>query len=68
MLTTLDVKQNNMSKLLCKIKCGWNWVMAKIMFNVDSLPNFQIKEIAFTPQIEEWNGEKQIKLRICDIR
>jgi len=41
---------------------------SSIMFNVDSLPNFQIKEIAFTPQIEEWNGEKQIKLRICDIR
>ena len=50
MPTTLDVKQNNMGKLLiwlgesisnlwCKFQCGWNWLIGKLMFSVDSCPN-----------------------------
>ena len=50
MLTTLDVKLNSMGKLLiwlgesisdlwCKLQCKWNWMMSKLMFNVDSCPN-----------------------------
>lgn len=28
-----------MEKLLCKIKCGWNWVMSKITFDIAACPN-----------------------------
>lgn len=41
MQRTLDaqLKKDKMNKLVCKITCGWNWVIAKLMISVKDCPN-----------------------------
>lgn len=34
-----EKKVSWMQSIWCKFQCGWNWIVSKLMFKVDSCPN-----------------------------